>query len=542
MDSLIYLQHVVKVKDISKRRIRMLKDAENDPKMQLMFKRLCATNPRFFANYFAIGEDPRLEYSRFPLILFPKQEEFLDWVWSLEQKSKKNKKKASIGACVKSRDTGASVMASLYFANRFIFGKNFSGAIGSRKAELVYNDGNPDAIFSKVELVLKNLPDWMRPAYYKKRNLLYNTETGSNIKGEAGDNIGRGGRSTVYMIDEAAFLERSSAVIAAVSKNTDCLILFSTPNGRDNQFAKMYHNDAISTFMIHWSDDPRRGEEWYQDQCEIFDSHIIAQELDCDFDADREGVLITAKMGNAAIDAFDKLGLKREKSKQAQVVAGFDPAGIGRDRSFLTIRCGESIIFMDSWKHLDTGESAYRVIGICKSYGVNKLVVDAGYGATILSILRKEKQDIPFDVVPINFGGSPSSYYWRSEERTSKDKFINARAEMFWLLKERFRKTYEMVHKIREWEAEELIDIRTPEIKEILLDRKNARLGEVAYKRENLDILISQITVITWAFTDSGKIKMISKKDLESSPDGLDSVALTYYDVGKAKKPNWRSY
>ena len=303
-----YEKHQTLCKEISRRRVQLLQDAEWNMELRVRIKELCRRDVIFFANYFVIGEDPRLENSRFPLVLFPRQKSFFEWVTSLEQKAKKNRKKTAVGACVKSRDTGASVMAAVYLAHSFIFGNNFSGAIGSRKSDLVYNDGNPDALFSKIKLVLDNLPSWMIPNYTIKRNLLTNLDNGNNIKGEAGANIGRGGRSTIYLIDEAAFLEQSSKVIAAVSKNTDCLILFSTPNGRDNQFASMYHNEAVSTFMIHWTDDPRRDQEWYDEQCQLYESHIVAQELDCDFDTDRSGVLIQRSIFNAAIEAFTKLG------------------------------------------------------------------------------------------------------------------------------------------------------------------------------------------------------------------------------------------
>lgn len=528
-----------KVKTCKRKRVELLQKAENDTTLQVILRQKCARDVNFFANYFVLGEDPRLETPRFPFILFERQEEFFRWINNLRKSTfVDGKKKTQIGAAVKSRDTGASVMVSIFLAQCFLFENNFSGAIGSRKAELVYNDGNPDALFSKVEMVLDNLPKWLSTGYFKKRNLLVNKNNGSTIKGEAGDNIGRGGRSSIYFIDEAPFIERSHKVISAVSRNTDCLILFGTPNGRDNEFARMYLKNKVSTFKIHWTDDPRRDEEWYLEQCELFDETTIAQELDCDFDAGKEGVLINGKWASAAVDFLNETNYEYQITKSQPIIAGYDPSGEGKDRSFLVIRQGIRVIYMQSWRK----EAPEQVIEICHAFNVNQLIIDAGYGQAILAILKMQKQDIKFNYTPINFGGKPSQHVWTMEERSSRDKFINARAEMFWFLRQRFRKTYEMRLKIREWDIDDCIDLVKPN-PYLSHDREYNRSSlPVCYQSKNLDIVLSQAPILTWEYRDNGKIQLISKKKLEESPDGMDAIALAFYNVGKAKKPNWKYY
>jgi hypothetical protein len=39
------------------------------------------------------------------------------------------------------------------------------------------------------------------------------------LKGEAGDNIGRGDRTTLYFVDEAAFLQRPLLIDAALANH-----------------------------------------------------------------------------------------------------------------------------------------------------------------------------------------------------------------------------------------------------------------------------------------------------------------------------------
>ena len=528
-----------KVYEAKRKRVEILKRAETDIKLQAILRQKCARDVAFFANYFVMGEDPRLEIKRFPFILFPRQEEFYGWVNSLRSSTFiDGRKKTQIGACVKSRDTGASVLVSIDLAHSFLFVKNFSGAIGSRKAELVYMDGNPDALFSKIEMVLNNLPRWLRCNYLKKRMLLVNPEMEATIKGEAGDNIGRGGRSSVYYIDEAAFIERSQKVIAAVSRNTDCLIMFSTPNGRDNEFSRMYLRNKVSTFKIHWTDDPRRDNEWYLEQCELFDATTVAQELDCDFDAGKEGILINGKWANAAVNFLSEVNIDYKCPTHQNIVAGYDPSGEGKDRSFLVIRQGIKVVYMQSWKKDDPDQ----VIEVCHQFNVKHLILDAGYGQAMLAILNVRKNDLKFRYTPINFGGQPSQYVWTMEERSSRDKFTNARAEMFWLLRNRFRKTYEMRLGLREWDVEECISLEKPNPHVNHSGEVNRHLKPVAYNPMDLDIVLNQAPILTWEYQDNGKIKLISKSKLTESPDGMDALALAFYNVGKAKRGSWKHY
>ncbi|VEA68118.1 Uncharacterised protein [Serratia plymuthica] len=46
-----------------------------------------------------------------------------------------------------------------------------------------------------------------------------------------GDNIGRGDHTTLYLVDEAAFLQRPLLIDAALSQTTRCRIDLSSVNG-----------------------------------------------------------------------------------------------------------------------------------------------------------------------------------------------------------------------------------------------------------------------------------------------------------------------
>ena len=62
-------------------------------------------------------------------------------------------------------------------------------------------------------------------------------DSGSVIAGESGD-IGRGARTSFYMVDESAFIPRAELIDASLSQTTNCRIDVSTPCGMNNSFAR----------------------------------------------------------------------------------------------------------------------------------------------------------------------------------------------------------------------------------------------------------------------------------------------------------------
>jgi hypothetical protein len=89
-------------------------------------------------------------------------------------------------------------------------GSGFTGP-APRSEQLVDKLGDPDSIFEKMRIIIRNLPGFMLPAdfdadfdgagdmpYMK----IVNRQTGVTITGESGDNIGRGGHKLIYFKDD----------------------------------------------------------------------------------------------------------------------------------------------------------------------------------------------------------------------------------------------------------------------------------------------------------------------------------------------------
>jgi hypothetical protein len=227
----------------------VIKTFSDDHNFQGLFKGRAKDNIIFFINAFGYTYDPRLRGDPFvPFILFPKQEEVLLFFEQLYLEKRR-------GVMDKSRDVGATWLMVAFLVHRWLFYPGFNGSIGSRKLSLVDSSGDPDSIFEKARQLIRKLPHWMIPYEWEKLSrvgVIKNPKNGSIITGSGGDNVGRGGRSSVYFVDESAFIERSEKVIAALSQNTDCLIQVSTPNGTNNEFYRSITAGNMPHISLHW--------------------------------------------------------------------------------------------------------------------------------------------------------------------------------------------------------------------------------------------------------------------------------------------------
>jgi phage terminase large subunit len=184
-----------------------------------------------FINDWGMTFDPRLADiglpTTIPLILFPKQWEFIEW--SLGQWRKREP-----GAAEKSRDFGLSWLAVAMSASLCLFREGLQIGFGSRKEEYVDSTKSPKALFWKGRQFLSLLPAEFRNGWSLKDAAHMRIDfpaTGSVMTGEAGDNIGRGDRASIYWTDEDAHLERPQLIEASLSQTTNCRIPHLDPQG-----------------------------------------------------------------------------------------------------------------------------------------------------------------------------------------------------------------------------------------------------------------------------------------------------------------------
>ncbi len=355
-------------------------------------------NPVAFITDWGMTFDPRnVERglpSIVPFLLFEKQADFIDWVIGLWRGRKD-------GLAEKSRDMGVSWLCAGVAVWMWLFQAGTVVGFGSRKEEYVDKIGDPKSLFWKMRQFINLLPDEFKPYGYEEKThaphmRILNPENGSAIVGEAGDNIGRGNRTSIYFKDESAYYEHAAAIDAALSQTSNCKIDVSTPNGAGNPFHAKRHNGRIPVFTFHWRDDPRKDDAWYQRQVDTLDPVIVAQEIDIDYSASVGDAFIPADLVNAA----QMIG-PAEVEAVGPIKLGVDVARFGDDKSVITARRGRVVMWQRVYTKIDTMDLAQRVkdeVDAFRRSGsqVAQIAVDViGVGSGVADRLRMFYPDSP---------------------------------------------------------------------------------------------------------------------------------------------------
>lgn len=313
-------------------RLKRIRDGETSlDALKLFYK----DHPVEFLTDWAVTFDPRNAEigipTTVPFLLFPKQAEFITW-------ARDRWLKREDGLAEKSRDMGVSWLCVGFAVWMWLFHPGTVVGFGSRKEEYVDDLNDPKSLFWKVRQLISLLPVEFRPAGFDPKKhapfmSIVNPENGAAIVGEAGDNIGRGNRTSVYFKDESAYYERAESIDAALSQTSNCKIDISTPNGNDNPFARKRHSGKVPVFTFHWRDDPRKGPDWYQKQKDQLDPVVLAREVDIDYNASTNDAWIDGSL----IEDAQRLGPADVEANGPWKI-GVDAAHMGDDLSVITAR------------------------------------------------------------------------------------------------------------------------------------------------------------------------------------------------------------
>jgi len=442
-----------------------------DPKLVAHAKKFYRDNPVAFINHWCDTYDPRNAAQEkpvtIPLILFDKQAELVEFIIACLRAEES-------GLVEKSRDMGASWVCISVTVWLFLFWDQVAIGWGSRKREQVDRLGDPSSLFEKIRMLLRTIPDVFKPRGFGDHNLTYmrciNPGNGSTITGEIGDDIGRGGRTLITFVDEAAHLEHPEKVEAALSDNTRVRIEVSSVSGVGTLFQRK--RDAgvdwsrgqpivrarTNVFVLDWSDHPLKTREWHDDrkkkELDQGLGHIFAREVDRDYAAAVEGVICPADWVAAAIDADHTLGLSDLETGKA--CAGLDVADTGVDTNALALRRGCRLIYLEEWGERDTGRTARRAVSALASHVPVELQYDAiGIGAGIKAETNRLKDDglLPAGLVlqPWVAGAAVIDPFGRvvSGDKFSplnRDFYANIKAQAWWNLRRRFEVTYRAIN------------------------------------------------------------------------------------------------
>ena len=480
-------------------------------------KRRLEADPHAFFDDWVWMLDPRRirahELPVRPFHLFQFQREFLTWICNLYEKGRP-------GACLKSRDMGVSVIAAGFGVWGFLFAPSFIAGYGSYKEDYVWKLGSFDAIIVKCKMILDMMPPQLLPERWDyKEGHIQNLSTGAEIKGEVGDQLGRGGRASIFFADEFAYVRRQEESHAALAGTTDCCIYMSTTAGPETHHASMIRERSMSTVVYPWYWDPRKLDnpedvgspaapsKWKdgdpddpEDRGKLIGVGEVrfAREFACDDIGALERTVIPAEWVRAATE----IQLRAE----GRTVAGLDLAET-RDRSVLTIRQGGRIILRRSWDGKTMDEVADDALQLVIDYGAEQLAYDrGGKGAEFGGIIMHARFDAIRSKLPIIIGVVPtqppsSRRYDDAPDVPAKHRFDYKITEYWWSLRHRFKRTWERHTGICHWPDDDCIQIPA-----------------------DADRLIRQLTTRKWVEVARGKVGLEPKKNLPESPDDADSL------------------
>lgn len=503
---------------VYQRRISRLKKIRENPQALPALKLFYRDHPAAFINDWGMTFDPRnVERglpSVIPFILFPRQAEWIEWV--LERWHNREP-----GITEKTRDMGMSWLSIGLACTLCLFHPGMVVGFGSRKEEYVDKLGDPKCLFEKARLFLSNLPEEFRggwsPLHHAPHMRIMIPDTDSILSGEAGDGIGRGARASLYFVDESAFLERPAKVDASLSQTTNCRQDISTPNGMANPFAQRRFGGKIKVFTFHWHDDPRKDQAWYDKQVHDLDPVTVAQEIDINYAASVEGVVIPSAWVTSAVDAHKRLGIEPSGARYAAL----DVADEGIDANAFGTRHGILLDSLRQWS--GKGGSIFATTGkavhYCEEQGIPSFLYDAdGLGSGVRGdaseINRQRVQESQGRKKPIvakAFRGSGEVHKPEGEMvrgRKNKDFFANLKAQSWWHLRLLFQATHEAVTEGREYNPDHIISL-------------DSSLAELA----KLKVELSRPT---YSINTAGKIVIDKQPDGVASPNLADAVMMLY--------------
>ena len=455
-----------------------------------------------------------------PFRLYPKQREAVLWLIRQIEAGVE-------GLWEKSRDTGATYIVAGVFLWFWKYRPGFKGTFGSRVEDLVDKKDNPDSIFAKLRIMLYRLPPQLmppgfNPAQHDNYMRLVNPANDAVISGEGGKNMGRGGRSTAYCLDEAAFVENAETVEAALSGNSDCILWVSSVNGMGNLFARKRHSvlKPHQIFRMHWRDDPRKTEEWARaKEASYTNPATWASEYDIDYSASVEGICVPAKW----VEACKRLAtLVPNLPRFNAGVLGLD-VGAGKAKSVAVPRHGPIVAAPQSRSEPDTTGTAHWALALARETRCDLLNYDApGVGAGVAStLMHAETADL--DIQGVNTGLPPSDNLW-PDGRTSAETFGNWKAELWWMVRMAAQRTAEHVA---------FVEGRDGGVQHPLDELLALPSGD-----PESDALTFQLSLVKWGRNERGKIVIETKEQLRrrgiASPDHADALVLTWAEHRQA--------
>ncbi|WP_455027423.1 PBSX family phage terminase large subunit [Neisseria elongata] len=324
----------------------------------------------------------------------------------------------------------------------------------------------------------------------------------------------------VCWVEEAEAVTKNSWDVLIPSirgdKNAEIWISFNPKNILD---------DTYQRFIVHPPKDSIVLKANYDINPHFADTPLLADMLECkerDEDlyrhiwlgepvADSELAIIKPSWIEAAIDAHEKLGF----SAAGRRILGFDVADEGDDANATVLRHGSVVTDMQQWRGQDVIYSADKVYLYAQEQDIDRIVYDnIGVGAGVKAQFRRKNGKV--QTLGFNAGGAvykPDAKY--TDDKKNRDMFANIKAQAWWMVRDRFYKTWRAVHHGDSYPEDQLISL-------------SGSLHELEY-------LTAELSRPQVDYDQNGRVKVESKKDMKKrgipSPNRADALVMAFAPV-----------
>lgn len=509
-----------------KDRLTLMQDKEKLKEYYVSYHYGCADNVIDFINRFCFTYDPRKQADReMPFELFDKQEDYIRFLWDRYEGR-------TDGVVDKCRGVGYSWLNSAFSVYLVIFQSSVTVSMYTYKADECHKLGDMDTLLEKMIFIVNNLPKEFTQYIEPKHMQIKNTNNGSIIVGKSGDNAGRGGRSSIFFLDECAFYPRAEAIEASVSRNSDCKIWGSTHNGTNTLFYRKCTSGINEVFTFDWWEIPLYNQEWYNKEKAKAESegtlHVFKQEVERDASASVDNVTCPSDWVNAS---------KRYRGVTPGIkIAALDPAHEGSDTHGFVAINGNTTMYVDESAEGDVGDATDKYFWLavdlyCEQFRYDPIGVGAGVQVRVKEILRQIENDrtIPeekkqrarnMEVIPWAASGKvlrPDSKDYLNKK--NGELFENAKAQAWWKVREEFRNTYRC-NNGKDYDATQTVSI----------DENSGQLTEK---------LIRELSQPQYKLSASGKFMIDKKPKGTKSPNIADAYVIARAEVKLIEKQNY---
>jgi len=472
-----------------------------------------------FINRFCWTFDPRLTENReMPFELFDKQEEYIEWLWNkyIDRED---------GVIDKCRGVGYSWLNACFSVYLLLFQNAVTVSMYTYKADECHKLGDMNTLLEKMIFVIFYLPDLFKTGVESRHMLIKNTANGSVIVGQAGDNAGRGGRSSIFFLDECAFYPKAESIEASVSRNSDCKIWGSTHNGTNTLFYRKCTSGINEVFTFDWWEIPLYNQEWYDKEKAKAEAegtiHVFKQEVERDASASIDSVVCPSDWVNSS---------QRFKGViKGRRIGALDPSNEGADTHGYVAIDGNTVIEVEESAEGDVGDATDKYFWLsvdlkCDEFRYDPVGVGAGVQVRIKEILARLEidKDISHErktlaknmkIVPWSASGKvlrPSAKDYQS--KTNGELFENAKAQAWWKIRDEFRNTYRC-NNGKDYDSTQTVNI--PE-------NGDKKLGK----------LVRELSQPQYKLSASGRLMIEKKPKGTKSPNIADA-----YVIARAEMP-----